>query len=106
MYGGQGVIQIASDEDLAGYSPIANPFSLPGDFEVGFGMTPTEFADNASTMITAEQGRAILGRMGYSMPDAISTIENLNFQLQLNTPVLSPSEVQSFVLQARGLNGG
>jgi RHS repeat-associated protein len=97
MYG-QGVLYIASSEDLEGVEITEGNVLAGLEDEVGIWITPTEFAERASISIGASDARAILSDMGISVP-ATMNLSNLNSVLS-ELPSMSIEQIDQFVQAA------
>ena len=93
---GPGVIYIATDADLAGIS-IAETGNVFAELEaeVGFNISPLEFADLASMEVSVSDARAILAEMGINVSYNLKTGDMNDFLRGL--PSLSPEQVLQFI---------
>jgi|GEM_PF-1930800 len=97
---GSGVLHIATPPDL-GHAAITGKNVL-GDteHEIGIGITPADFARQASLTVTAAQARAILRDMGIDMPSRIYSTRDLGQHLR-EMPEMSADQIEEFVNLAR-----
>ena len=102
---GNGVVQIALPSDLVGVevSALGNtstPTLAQIENEFAVSVAPTQFADLASTTITAAQARSILSSMGISIPNSI-TLRGADLTAYLSTlPTMSPAQISTFLQKA------
>jgi RHS repeat-associated protein len=101
--GAQGVVHIATPADLAGVQTTEGNWLSTLEREVPVQITPTEFAERASTTISAEQSRAILAEMGVEVPPMISKA-NLSSALE-TTQALTPDQTAAFLARVKQLVG-
>jgi hypothetical protein len=64
-------------------------------------MSPTEFADRASHTIPVSQARQILDDMGISVPQQVSSNQQLDAWLHQRTP-MTDAQVGEFIRRATG----
>jgi filamentous hemagglutinin len=87
-------------------SPVGNastPTLAQLESEFAVSVAPSEFANLASTAITADQARSILSGMGVTIPSHIG-VGDITPTLQV-TPRLTPAQIQQFLQQAQKLSG-
>ncbi len=99
---GEGVIYIATAQDLAGVLIEQGNVLAKLEAEVAVNLTPLEFANKASITITAVEARNILVDMGISIPGMIRGPAAIDTVLR-NTPRLTSVQITQFVDAARNL---
>jgi hypothetical protein len=100
---GNGIVLIATAEDLAGVNiGQGNVFSAMEE-EVGVSLLPLEFADRASITISHSDARDILGHMGFNIPSSITSDRMNSLLKDPSFPRLTPNQITEFVNQARDL---
>jgi filamentous hemagglutinin len=103
---GNGVVHIAMPGDIAAVDIIEGNVLSGAEAEVGVNMPPTQFADQASVTITADQARSILSEIGINVPPNI-TMRGTDLTRYLESlPRLTPEQIQTFVQKATQLSGG
>jgi RHS repeat-associated protein len=98
---GRGVVHIARAKDLAGVTIGEGNVLANLEREVGVHIAPAEFAQRASTTISAEQAKAALGELGISVPAALRGPAAVDAALRA-TPKLSAEQVQRFLQIVQG----
>jgi hypothetical protein len=108
---GNGVLQIALPSDLIGVevSSLGNastPSLAQIENEFAVLIAPTQFANLASTTITASQARAILSGMGINIPNTI-TLQGSALTEYLSTlPTMSQAQISTFLQKAAQIENG
>ncbi|WP_296651289.1 filamentous hemagglutinin N-terminal domain-containing protein [Paraburkholderia sp.] len=108
---GNGVLQIALPSDLAGIevSSLGNastPSLAQIENEFAVSVAPTQFANLASTTITASQARSILSGMGINIPNTI-TLQGSELTEYLSTlPTMSQAQISTFLQKAAQIASG
>jgi len=99
---GNGVVQIALPADLTGIevSSLGNastPSLAQIENEFAVSVAPLQFANLASTTVTATQARSILSGMGISIPNTI-TLQGAQLTDYLSTlPTMSAAQIRTFL---------
>jgi hypothetical protein len=97
---GEGVLHIALPEQFIGKEVAANVRKTL-EQEIVAGVTPTEFANQSSITISADQARGILKKLGIKIPGRISAEETT--RVLLETPKLSKEQINEFYSEASKL---
>lgn len=98
MYGGQGVVYIATSLELSGVNIGVSNWLSELEQEVVFEIAPSAFTDLAGRSVSASRAREILAAMGRNIPSRI-TLQMQNLALTGLIP-LTKEEIQAFVLVA------
>jgi hypothetical protein len=98
---GEGVLHIATSENLGGAKILPGNVLSGLEHEVGVELPPTEFAARSGQTISAATARSILGDMGYQLPSSIPSVADVSAALAEATP-MSEAEIAEFVALAAG----
>jgi RHS repeat-associated protein len=97
---GTGVLYAASRAELQGVSAVEGNVLASLEREIGLEILPAQFAERAGVSISAQEARAILERMGHSIPATIRSPAQLD-QVLRSTARLSAEDTQLFIQEAR-----
>jgi hypothetical protein len=90
------VLYIATGEDLQGVTIGTGNVLRKLEAEVGIQISPTEFANRASIIISAAQARGILRKMGINLPSRIDGPSDISYALN-TTPRMNAAQIARFV---------
>ncbi|MGV1761851.1 hypothetical protein ACQZ6F_31805 [Rhizobium sp. A22-96] len=103
---GNGVVHLALPEDIASIDIVSSNVLAAKEAEVVMGIPPSEFANLASTTITASEARTILQDIGVSMPSYVTRSGGQFDQVLEGLPRLTSTQIQQFVERAQRISGG